>query len=338
MDFTKVTKISRFLDPSQGYAEVQRLSEVRVDPLTGHTTRILDFPIKQLVKVDISSLVEKSRPFCPFCPEIRDQVTPKFSPNLLSKERFTRGEALCVPNPFPYDENGAVTIMTYDHYVALSDFTPDILRDALMCCIEFLGEVIINQPGAIYQSINWNYLPLAGSSIVHPHLQIMASSSSTNYYTSVTSGLSRYKEENRSPFWPDFVAEEKRIGERIIAATHDISWIVAFAPMGAFDIIGVISNASKPADISDTIMDALVSGILNILKFIDSINLYSFNMSIYFLINNESFTPHLRICPRVSLPPFDTSEINYMRMLHNETLTTMKSEEVCNEVKPFFAS
>jgi hypothetical protein len=55
-------------------------------------------------------------------------------------------------------------------------------------------------------------------------------------------------------------------------------------------------------------------------------------------MGDESFTPHLRICPRVSLPPLGTSEINYMRMLHNETLTTMKPEEVCKEVKPFFAS
>jgi galactose-1-phosphate uridylyltransferase len=70
-----------------------------------------------------------------------------------------------------------------------------------------------------------------------------------------------------------------------------------------------------------------------VLEYIDTLNMHSLNMSIYFLLDNERFVPHLRICPRVSIPPFGTSQINYMRMLHNETLTTLKPEEVCSDLR-----
>jgi UDPglucose--hexose-1-phosphate uridylyltransferase len=336
MDFIKVLKISRFLDPFQEFSETKRYSEVRHDPLTGHSTRILDFPVKEICKADVSELVEKSRSMCPFCPEVVEQVTPKFHPDLLSKERYSQGEALCVPNVFPYDENGAVCVMTKEHHLPLNDFTVKILTDALSCCFDYLGDVVVKQPGMIYQSVNWNYMPLAGGSIIHPHLQITASSSSTNYYTVMLAALEKYLDKHNSDFWADLRDEEKRLGQRCICITENMTWLVAYAPMGVFDILGIIHNARTPGDINGGTLNDLAGGILNVLNYIDSLNLNSLNMSIYFLLGNSSFTPHLRICPRVSIPPFDTSQINYMKMLHNETLTTLKPEDICDGIKSFW--
>lgn len=336
MEFVKVLKTSRFLDPSQGFAETKRYCEVRYDPLTGHTARILDFPIREVQKADLSGLIETSKQFCPFCPGIVELVTPKFHPDRASKERYSRGEALCVPNAFPYDENGAVTVMTNKHYVSLIDFTPEVMVDAFICCFQYLEDVITKQPDMVCQSVNWNYMPLAGGSVIHPHLQIAASSSSTNYYTATLSALARYRDEAGSRYWADLVKEEEKRGERIIAADGTISWLVAFAPMGIFDIVGVISDAASPSDIRGKVLQDLVSGILKVMKFIDSLNIQSLNMSLYFLLGNTLFTPHVRICPRVSIPPFDTSQINYMGMLHNETLTILKPEDICTNIKPYW--
>ena len=333
MNFDKVLKTSRFLDPFQGFSETQRYSEVRRDPLTGHSTRILDFPVREIKKADIRSLIEESRAFCPFCPEVVEQVTPKFHPDLLCKERYSQGEALCVPNVFPYDENGAVCVMTKEHYMPLTGFNRKIMTDALKCCFEYLTDVVVRQPDMIYQSVNWNYMPLAGGSIVHPHLQITASSSSTNYYTDMLPALTRYRKEHDSDFWYDLRDVELKLGQRCIAVTDTVTWLVAFAPMGVFDILGIIHDALTPGDITDKTLADLAGGILNVLRYIDSLNLSSLNMSLYFHLNDSAFTPHLRICPRVSIPPFDTSQINYMKMLHNETLTTMKPEDICNGIK-----
>ncbi|HVN70780.1 MAG TPA: hypothetical protein VMU10_02055 [Desulfomonilia bacterium] len=334
MEFVKVLKISRFLDPSQGYSEAKRYSEVRYDPLTGHSSRILDFPLREIKKSNLSDLIENSRQFCPFCPELIDHVTPKFHPDLASRERYSRGQALCVPNAFPYDENGAVTVMTRAHFMGLSDFTSAIMTDSFECCFQYLKDVNIKQPDMIFQSVNWNYMPQAGGSIIHPHLQISASSSPTNYYTYALSGLSHYQDEYGRDFWRDIVEEEKERGERLIASNEYISWIVAFAPMGVFDIIGILNNVVSPEDISGEVLQELVDGILKVMRYIDSLNMSSLNMSLYFLMDNSLFTPHIRICPRVSIPPFDTSQINYMGMLHSETLTILRPEDICAGIKP----
>lgn len=337
MDFIKVVKTSRFLDPMNGFQAIERLSEVRYDPLTGHTTRILDFPFKSIERVDLTPLIEKSKGICPFCPELIDHVTPKFPGGRFRKERYACGEALCFPNAFPSDENAAVTVMTHAHYLPLTDFTPNVLRDAIRCCLDYLADLSHTQPEAIYQSINWNYMPLAGGSIIHPHLQVTASTTRTNYYAHITDLLTTYYEGHRSSFWEDLVRLEEKSQERFIAYTGRMAWLAAFAPLGVFDIIGIMDRVYRPDEIGDGVVNDLVNGIRNVLKYIDVLNMYSLNMSFYFQLDHARFTPHVRICPRVSIPPFGTSQINYMRMLHNEPMTTLKPEDVCAGIKNVWA-
>ena len=201
------------------------------------------------------------------------------------------------------------------------------------CCLEYLGDLLAVQPDAVYQSINWNYMPLAGGSIVHPHLQVAASTTPTNYYTSMLGMLGIYRREHGTDFWRDLVSNEEKLGERFIARMDHTTWLVAFAPLGVFDIIGVMDETCPPSRMRNGVMKELVDGVLKVLGYIDSLNMYSLNMSLYFLPDNDLFPPHVRICPRVSIPPFGTSQINYMRMLHNEPMTTMKPEDVCQGMK-----
>jgi len=338
MEFVRVVKTSRFLDPAQGFSETERYSEVRVDPLTGRTSRVLDFPIREVVRTDVSAEVELSKGFCPFCPEVVQTVTPKFHPDLTSKERYSRGESLCVPNAFPYDENGAVCVMCSEHYLPLTSFTEGILEDSLACCFEYLEDVVLRQPDMIYQSVNWNYMPLAGGSLIHPHLQITASSSSTNYYAEIVPNLARYKAETGRDYWTDLRDEEQRNGERYISAADGITWLAAFAPLGVFDVLGILHEVRKPGDIKAGTLRELARGILLVLRYIDSLNMGSLNMSLYFLGGNPLFVPHVRICPRLSIPPFGTSQVNYMKMLHDETLTTLKPEDICKDLQAFWRS
>lgn len=336
MEFKKITKISKLLDPFQNFIYSEKTSEVRFDPLTGLTTRILDFPVKQLQKEDLTDIAEKTKGFCPFCPEMIDTITPKFDPALLPNERYTRGEAVCFPNAFPYDENGAVTVISHAHYIPIENFSAGLIADALVCSIEYLADVAKKQPDAVYQSINWNFLPLAGSSIIHPHLQVMASSTPTNYYTGVLSSLERYRKHCHSDFWTDLVEEEKSIGERFIKTADGTSWLIAFAPMGIFDVLGIPRNVRKPEDVTIPCAEAIASSLTDILRFIGTLNMHSFNMAFYFVTDNGIFSPHIRLCPRISLPPLATSEINYMKMLHSESLSTMKPEDVCAMIREFW--
>ena len=199
--------------------------------------------------------------------------------------------------------------------------------------MEFLRDATASNPEAVYQSINWNYLPPAGSSIIHPHLQTVASTSPTNYYDDVLHSVERYQSGNGGDIFVDLIDNERKLGERFISETERIAWLASFSPMGVFDIIGILKNHITPSDVTGETLNDIIDGILHTLSYINSLNMYSFNMSIYFLLDNEKFTPHMRICPRVSIPPNDTSEVNYMKMLHNEPMTIIKPEELSINIR-----
>jgi len=336
MELIKTKKEALFLDPFNTFKEGGRSCEIRKDPLTGRNCRILHFPIKEIPKPDINDILVKENGFCPFCPDNIEKITPKFKSSLFPKERYRSGEAVCFPNAFPYDENGSVTVMTEKHFVPISEFTEKIISDSISCCAEFLSDVRITQPEAIYQSINWNYLPLAGSSIIHPHLQITASSSPTNYYNDVLRIMEIHNKEFTSDLFQDLIDEERKLDERIISESDMFAWMVSFAPAGIFEILAVSKKYFEPSDLKGIILDEIVDGILKTINFIDKKNLYSYNMSLFFLTDKNGFKPHLRICPRTSIPPLDTCEINYMKMLHNEPMSTVEPETVSREIKKFW--
>lgn len=332
MNFEKVLKKATFLDPLKGFQEGGRECEVRTDPLTGRNSRILFFPLRELPEPDYEYLKKKDTGFCPFCPDNIPRITPKFNPALFGKERFRVGEAVCFPNAFPYDENGAVTVMTEKHFVPVDELTAEIIKDAISCCIEFLGDVNSGQPEAVYQSINWNYLPDAGSSILHPHLQITASSIPTNYYSDVEKNIA----VKGNDLFMKLSSEEQRLGERFLSRGEHFSWMLAFAPEGVFDVMAISHDYFEPCDLNGSRLDELVKGISRSIKFISSKKIISYNMSLFFLLGNRHFIPHLRLCPRTTVPPLDTCEINYMKMLHNEPMSTMKPETVAAEFRKYW--
>jgi len=329
MEFKKALKKATFLDPLNGFSLGGRECEIRTDPLTGRNSRILFFPARLFPVPDVEALKKKDIGFCPFCAENIEKITPKFNPELFSKERYRVGEAVCFPNAFPYDENGAVTVISGKHMVMIDDFTHDMIKNGILCCVEFLEDVKKMQPDAVFQSINWNYLPLAGSSIIHPHLQITASSIPTNYYSDILKNI----ETPGKNIFRDLVDSEIKEDERFIEGGEYFSWIIAFAPEGIFDLMAISHEYFEPADLKTGMLDELVRGIIKTINFIKYYNIISYNMSLFFMPGNGDFIPHMRICPRTNVPPLDTSEINYMKMLHNEPMSTMKPELVASELK-----
>jgi len=336
VELKKILKKAVFLDPFNSFNPGGRECEIRTDPLTGRNTRILFFPIRVIpeldiekLKANIEELIKRDPGFCPFCPDNIEKITPKFNPDLFTKERYKVGEAVCFPNVFPYDENGAVTVISKKHLVTSDEFTEDMLKDSFSCCVDYLTDVDSKQPEAIYQSINWNYLPAAGSSIIHPHLQVTASAIPTNYCTDILKTI----ELSDKNIFTDLVNTEISNEERFIVKEKYFSWMIGFAPEGIFDLIAISHEYFEPKDLKDNRLDELIKNILKSIHFIRSYNILSFNLSLFFILRNERFIPHMRICPRTNVPPLETSEINYMKMLHNEPMTTLKPELVAEQLK-----
>lgn len=325
MQLKKEIKTITIKDPFQQFKETQRINEIRYCPLTGRSTRVLGMSLKEFAPTDRTAMIEESAKSCPFCPQLIDALTPKFVPPL--KEQYIVGNARCFPNAFPYDENNAVVTITSEHYVPVNGFTHQMLQEAFECALLFLAD--IDPKRYPYQSINWNYMPVAGSSLVHPHFQIIASSTPSGYYVDVLSNL-----KNNPNLFADYLNTEKSLNERLIAFLGDSTWLVAFAPMGQFDILGILHQSTLFTGLTD-IPDSLITYILKTLQFLHSKKIDSFNMAFYNIANNNSFLPHIRICPRVAFPPYATSEINYLQLLHKDSFTLLKPEIIAEEYKSF---
>lgn len=317
----------RFADPTQNFEPVEKITEIRRDPLTGRTSRILDMPV-QLEKPDTDAVVKIARSgFNPFAKDKRDQVTPRFleeSENIPGG-RLALGEALVVPNLFPYDRYSAVTILSEEDYIPLTDFPESLLIDAFTADLEYLRRARDAEPAGnlIHFSVNWNYLPLAGGSIVHPHHQIIASPAATNYLREIAANLESYEGD----YFAELIEAEAG-GERWIGRAGDIAWLAGFAPLGQVDIVGIFEGIRSIFDIREKVIGDLAWSLRHIFSYLDARGFGSFNFSLYGLENAEGFTVHCRLSPRFLLSnALGTSDINYFEIMHSESLSFFSPEE-----------
>jgi UDPglucose--hexose-1-phosphate uridylyltransferase len=122
------------LDPERGFEPRALRVEVREDPLTGHTARLLP-PAGLLPPQDteaLRALGEQTRATCPFCPERVEAVTPKLPAEIAPEGRIRRGEALLFPNLLPYARFSSVSVYSPErHFLGLDELTPRLVADNL---------------------------------------------------------------------------------------------------------------------------------------------------------------------------------------------------------------
>ena len=321
IEFRVEREVCRFLDPTRGFEPVEKTTEIRRDPLTARSSRILNMGFSP-ERPDVDGMVERFRSgFNPFAPDKREGVTPKFLDNVegIPGGRLSRGEALVVPNLFPYDRYSAVTILSESDFVPLDGFSEGLLVDAFGADMEYLRRVRETDAGdkpLRHYSINWNYMPLAGGSLVHPHHQLIASPTPTNYLKDVEAGLAAYG----GRYFGDLVAAEEG-GERWVGREEGLSWLTGFAPMGHIDVLGVFAGRSSLFDLTDADLVALSRSLLRIFAYLDAEGFASFNFALYGLEGAEGFEVHCRLSPRFLLSnPLGTSDINYFEISHSESL------------------
>ncbi|MFK4997870.1 hypothetical protein ACI2OX_11760 [Bacillus sp. N9] len=112
-------------------------------------------------------------------------MTPIFPGQIAEDGRLTKGKAIIFPNLFPYSKHNGVVVFSEQHYVRLNEFSLSVIKDAFSLAQTYILKVIATDSKANYASINWNYLPESGGSILHPHLHIICSESPTNVQVSI---------------------------------------------------------------------------------------------------------------------------------------------------------
>jgi UDPglucose--hexose-1-phosphate uridylyltransferase len=337
IQFFKKEDQSWFLDPKEGFSKKSISLEIRRDDLTGHMSRILPYRRKHPKLVIPPEILEASKKVCPFCADQISSSTPKFLPEIASEGRIRRGRAWLFPNAFPYARYNWVIVLCEEHFVYPDQFSAEILRDGFLAAQEGIKRIGQSQPEFQFSSINWNYLPSSGAGLFHPHLQILVEDVPTASHKKVLEGISRYQDEGVSSFWQSYLLEEMKRGERYISHQGDVYFLTAFSPRGIFgEFLILFSNRSTIDEVNTEDWVDFSQGLIRVFQYLKG-HVPSFNLSL-FSGNGDGVRSWVygRFCPRMIIPPWHTSDINYFEKLHDEVMCVVSPEELCKDVKPFF--
>jgi UDPglucose--hexose-1-phosphate uridylyltransferase len=340
LEFRKRTLVSEFESPFENFRPVQVTGEVRYCPLSGHPTRILPARLKEFGRIDWAPVIARSRELgCPFCPEALEQKTPRFPQSYgVETGRIRLGGATAFPNAFPYDAHCAVVVFTKEHYLAPGRFTPEMLEEAFAVSLRYFQKAAAAFPEGRQAILNWNYMPLAGAGIVHPHLQTGLLPEMTAFYRLVCERQGRYAAEGRGSLFAELVAREEREKERHLGATGKWSWLAAFAPRGIYEFWGILDSAHEIPEAPDADVKDLAGGICRILAFFEAKGVQAFNLSWYFVFQPPvaGMRHWVAIAPRVNFPGFGTSDVNYFDRFHGESITFVPPEDAARELRGYF--
>lgn len=329
-----------FLDPRNWFNTKTTALEVRYDPLTGRTAHIAHLGAIAPQPLNLAELdLEDLRALCPFCPDRREQVTPKFPPDLVPEGRLRRGQALVVPNIAPYDSISAVTVITGQHLVPLADFTAQHLVDALAVSLEFLRSVRQQWSDLPYALLGWNYMPPSGGGLVHPHLQALATRFPGNLYRHESAAAQAYAQATGRNYWHDLVQAEKANQERYIGYTGRFHWLSAFAPLSTLgEILGIYPDLFVLDDVGPAVLEETADAFLRLFAFFQAWGAGSFNALLCFGPANDPVMPTCwRIIPRTYLNPAEKpADANFFQMLLREPVSSVIPEELCTAARPFF--
>ncbi len=341
----KVT--STLLDPRDNFALKTVDTDIRKDPLTGDSGRLAHFGMIKAKKDDFSGWdAPEARKFCPFCPDNIQAMTPRFPEDLLPSGHLHRGEATVICNISPYDQYSALTVMSRNHLVTLEQMTEELLQDAFHAGLDFCQVVREKEPHLPYYFIAWNYMPPAGGGLIHPHQQVIITDAPGNLYRKTVESSQHFARQHGTNFWEMLCQVEQEKGERYIGEIGRGHWLVPFVPLGVLgEFMAVFPGVQTLDDLQGETLDDLVQGLKMLLNYLDSREIYSYNLGLYFApyLADTDLEPaayyalHLRLIPRTYLnlkhKPSDTS---LFQVALQEPFSVVAPETLCQDVRPFF--
>ncbi len=326
---------SDLLSPLEGFKSISVPTEVRIDPLTKRRSRIITWGLPAKGKFDFSQMAAESKG-CFFCAENVFLKTPKFSKEIVPEGRILIGKAVGFPNLNPVGTYGSVVVLCHEHFLHLSQFTPDIYEEGLSAALEIIRRTTAFDPDTHYWQISQNFLLPGGSSILHPHLQVIGDPIPTNEMEWLLDASSSYYQRNKTFYWNDLIRIEKGIGERFITSIGKVHWFVSFAPIGFNEVCGIVEDHGSITTLGKEEISSLAKGIVSTLKYYGDKDLNSFNFSIYSISGETSYQLLIRIISRTPIQPYYLNDWTSFEVLQSELTSNIIPEELCREIQPYF--
>lgn len=293
-------------------ATANGMLQYREERFTGFRCRIS--PERLNRHIDQTSMAPANPDGCPFCRDRIFSVTPTFADGT----RILRGESVTFPNLFPFAQWHTVTVITSDHVV--DQFTKKQIIDALTAQIESLKQF----DG--YPSINWNFMPSAGASLVHPHMQGIADQRPSVMADRYLAASDQYQKKEGRLYW-DAVKEQERSTDRYLFG-DEILWSAHAVPLGEREIRGILPIPFL--DELEPYCDPLAEGILKIIALYKKLGTHAFNLAIVFDKKNRDhgFSAFCSMISRINPNPSSTSDSAFMERLHLEPVILTLPEEL----------
>lgn len=333
--FEKEVHEARFQDPTDAFREKIIRIEVRTDLFSGSRARILTHRWRLPEPSTDSPSIPRSEKWCPFCPEKIDTATPRFPPSVAPEGRIRCGEAVAVPNAFPYSRYNAVCILSRAHRLSLDRFAPEILFDAIQACLAYVERIRKTDPKVAHASINWNYMPPAGAGMIHPHFQIVVDGRATRLHRRLVSASSEYYVTHGRNYWADLLSFEEKEEKRLISRCGKIAFISSYCPTGMLgEVLALFDGTGTLDEVGEEGWRSFSMGLSGILSCFHRMGYESLNMTLLAgMQRGGHFWTQARIIPRINVPPLGVSDVNYFEKGHGEVIVVISPEEFCERIR-----
>lgn len=329
MEFRREVEVSKILI---GGKVEESIVEIRYDPLTLQTSRIVKKGIS-LKSESFDEEIESTRSWCPFCEERIESMVSR-DPEIMKGEIWKRGECRAFSNLIPYSKYSLVLRLTERHFLRLSEFKETHFFDAFKLVQDYI-RMLPNEK--LFITIGMNYLKPAGSSIMHPHIQFIASENSPDYFARLDWGALEFMERNGKDFWSMLLDREKG-GERYIGRTKKTDWISAFAPKGFMHVIG-IPEEKEFSKMSDEQLQGFSEGIVKILKYYETKGFNAFNFTFFCADKlGDHFRTNFHIVARTPFGKYYWCDVFFPKIFQDESVVFFAPEDYAKELRELWWS
>ena len=307
--------------------------EVRVDPLTGHTSRIL--PNRGLMPpndFDLEEFARENQPRCPFCSERIEKLTPRLPPAIHPDGRITQGEAVLFPNLHAYSSHSCVSVYSPRlHYLPLDRITERLMADNLSTQVTYARAVMASDQESRWASINANHMLPSGSSLFHPHLQGIVDSEPTT--------MQRLLAAVPATRFEAYLREERHSRERLLGNTGHVEWLVSFAPIAPAELRAFVPGVASPAELEDELIEEVAHGLTLTLNAYAEMGFESFNLAMYGApAATVGYPLNLRVACRSNLKMLYRSDSTFLERLHWEGAIDLSPETIAERIRRRFGA
>jgi UDPglucose--hexose-1-phosphate uridylyltransferase len=315
---------AEILNPTRDFAVDQTEVEVRWDPVTGHTSRVLGIPrgLMPPNEEDLEAIGRQTAEDCPFCGDHLEERTPRFPPAVCRDGRIRRGKAVLFPNLFAYSRFSSVSVYSPDlHYLPLGHMTRELVSDNLATQVAFARAAIACDPDARWASINANHMLPSGSSLFHPHLQ--------GSVDPVPTTMQRLLADTPADRFQSYLDIEREAGERYLGSSGRVQWLASFAPLAPGELRALAFGVASPAELDEDLVQELGRGITTAMNLYAELGFESFNLALYGAPpGTDGYPLNLRMACRSNLKAMYRSDATYFERLHWEAAVDISPEEV----------